>query len=1284
MKKLFTYSLKKTYEFRSKALLTIALFFSMGFASVMGQSPYCDPVYSSQNNNCTTYFMSINAVDIKQGSTTLFNRAHNSGGYNGCTNSTGQYTLWSTSSMFTLKASGTYDFGFTTGPSYPVNIMIWIDLNGDNDFADANEFLTTPTCVYSVGNVTNNTSTLKYFSVKIPAGLTPGTSRMRIRSTYYYTNCPGSTDNSCTNLNYGEAEDYTITLASDPNDAGITGITPPVCAPELVATISNLGNNDINPVQVGWSVNGAFQTPNSYTKTLAKSGGTANITLSPNFNFVDGTTYNVRVFTYQPNNVADADRSNDTSRLTFRYIGPAGTPTTFDAIKCGPGKAPLVATTPFKTDSVVWFNAATGGSIIARGKNTLSPSLFLGINNFWAQAFKMSTPNSLSNSMAGGSILSGNTGSYNGGMLDLTPSADLVIDSFAISFWQNSAGSTYEVWYRTGAFAGNERTSSAWTFVGSGVARISTTTGRNKGFLKIPELALKAGVTYGFYITTSPTRGNDLFAAYGTGTYSNSDMSITAGSYIYGQWATNGVYSPYNIDLQTFYRKAACPSARIPIKITVNPSPNGAGFVKGTPFQTTQPNTLGVISNPDIVANGDKLTYNLTPPTGYTDAGHGSKWITITPTLKSKKGINIPTSLWSYTAPTSTTPGTLTFSPDDNVYKTTDTLIYVSMQIKDLGPYYCDSTILRHILVAPRPFPDFKFNQPVCDGDAVLFDNLSKISSGGLTYRWDFGTGNPADTSDAFTTVFKFPTFGIYNVTLKTKSLPYGYVESKIIAVVVTEIPKIGFKVLNACEKVAVSFTNSTTIGAGTVAYAWDFGDPSTTLDKSTAKNPTWTYPNPGAYKVTLRATSNGCTSELSKNANQFATPVAKFTFPSSICDKSEVQFTNGSTIKFGNMGYTWSFGDLGVSNFANPAHIYANSIAKTVKMKAVSEFGCTDSMTTTLTLFESPLADFTWGPACNLTNTNFTFTGTKPASPLKTNFNWDFAGENSTTIENPSKLFSSVGNKTVTLNLVSENGCKSVVSKDVNVKLQSKADFLSGDVCQDDDAVFTNKSSVSAGNLNYNWKFGDGTKSSAQSPRHRYNIGKSTTYNVTLVAVVPGGCSDSVTKAVSVNANPDAAFSYTTSGRKVYFKAKEVGATLYQWRFGEGGNSNAANPSYDYLAFPTGNYTACLAVVNAANCFSETCQTISINGSVNTLTKLTGVKVYPNPNKGNFTVSVEDPKSDISISVYNLLGEVVKTIETNPLKTTYSVDLNVANGVYMVKVTNGGLTSTQKVTINK
>jgi PKD repeat protein len=1272
MKDSITFSFKKLLSFKKRAMLAFSLLCSMG--SVMAQSPYCDPYYASQGGDCSTYYMSINAIDVKQGSTSLYSRSHTSSGYYGCPGASGQYTLVTSTPAFKLKAGGSYTIGFTTGPNYQVGVGVWIDLNGDNDFADANEWRSSGWCT---PYLTPGSSTLQYFSLTIPTSITAGTTRMRVRTTY--SSCTAN-DNGCTTYNYGEAEDYTITLASDPNEGGVTNIAVPTCSADVVATVSNLGNNDITGINIGWMVDGKAQTPNNYSKTIA-IGSSVNVTLSPNFNFVDGQTYNLKVFTYGPNSTSDPDVSNDTARVTFKFIGPAGTPTTTDAVRCGPGKTLLQATTPYKTDSVVWYDKATGGSIVARGKNALSPFLFMGVNTFYAVAAKMSAPTSLANSMSGTTILSANFGSYNGGMIDMTPQADIVIDSFAINMYNGTSNSTYEIWYRTGAYSGNERTSSAWTFVGSGAARVLNIGGKNKAFLKIPELALKGGVTYGFYITTTPTTGNDLYATYGTSTYSNSDISITGGSYIYGQWASNGVYAPYNIDLQTYYRKSACPSARIPIKITVNPAPNGGGFAKGTPFQTTQPNTLGVISNPDIVANGDQLTYTLTPPTGYTNTGYGTKWTSTNLTLKTKKGYNIPNSYYTWTPPSGTNAGVLTFKPDT---KLTDTLIYVSLRLADLGPYFCDSTITRHIFVAPRPNPDFSFPQPVCDGDAVVFDNKSTISTGGINYRWDLGTGNAADTSTAFTVVFKFPTYGTYMVTLKATSIPYGYVETKTIPVVVTEIPNINFKVVNACEKVAIQFVNNTT-HSSTVAYAWDFGDPTTTLDKSTAKSPTWTYTNSGAYKVTLKATASGCTSELTKNANQFATPKASFNAPALICDKSDVQFTNTSTIKYGNMGYTWNFGDGGVSNFANPVHNFADAASKTVKMKAVSEFGCVDSMTKVLTLSESPKADFSWGPACNLTNTSFTFTGTKPASPAITNFNWNFAGEGTTTVENPSKLFSVVGRKNVTLTLVSNNGCSNSITKEVNVKLQSKADFISGDVCEDDDAVFTNKSVVSQGNLTYNWKFGDGNKSGAASPRHRYNIGgKSQTFNVTLVAVVPGGCSDSITKAVSVNASPDAGFTYKTSGRLVSFTAKQAGATLYQWRFGDGGNSTLANPQYHYLELPSGNYNACLAVVNAANCFAETCQTISITGGIDKLNKLSGVKIYPNPNKGNFTVTVEDPKSDIAIAVYNLLGDVVKVIETNSLKSTYNIDLNVANGVYMVKVTNGGLVSTQKITVSK
>jgi archaellum component FlaF (FlaF/FlaG flagellin family) len=650
---------------------------------------------------------------------------------------------------------------------------------------------------YWNGSTWSNWATLNIAQACVDSAKFTPVTTTKIRLTDFKMTASGQLSNP----SWREIEVWSASTKKD--DVGITSITMPLCSPTLVVGYTNLGTNVIDSAKINWSVNGTLQTQNRYN-TSQKPGGGSTFTLAPDYNFVDGSTYSLKVWTSLPNNKADSVPTNDTSKLTFKYIGPAGTPSVKDVVKCGPGRAPLKATTVNAGDSVVWYDAASKGNLVARGKNTLSPPLFLGTNTFYAQGFKMGSPSKLANGMSGTTYLSGNYGSYNGGMIDMSPKSDIVIDSFAINFFTSTANSTYEIWYKTGTYSGNERAASAWTnVISGGVARIVNVSGRNRGYLKIPELSLKGGVTYAFYITTTPTTGNDLYATYGTSTYSNADVSITGGAYIYGQFASNGVYAPYNIDLETYYRKVSCPSARVPLVVTVNPSPNGASFDKSTPFQTTQPNTLGTSSNPDIVANGDQLTYTLTPPKGYINSGYGSKWIALNLSVKSKKGVDIDPSYYSWSTPSGSSAGVLTFKPDS---KLTDTMVIVSLQLKDLGPYFCDSTILRHIYVAPRPNPDFKFNQPVCDGDAVVFDNTSSISSGGLIYRWDFGTGNPADTSDAYTTVFTFPTYGTYDVKLKATSIPYGYIEIKTIKVVVTEIPRIDFKVLNACEKVPVSF----------------------------------------------------------------------------------------------------------------------------------------------------------------------------------------------------------------------------------------------------------------------------------------------------------------------------------------------------------------------------------------------------------------------------------------------------------------------------------------------
>jgi PKD repeat protein len=1120
----------------------------------------------------------------------------------------------------------------------------------------------------------NGTSYVSFYTYNSSVTIKDSVSFATITTTKLrFNNVSGSS-----NPNHREIQVYGPTAA---NDASISLIKPPLCSPVVTVTYQNTGTNAIDSVKINWSVDNKLQAQNKYTKSLGAGSGGVDINLTPDFAFVDGTTYKLKVWTSLPNNKQDTFNSNDTALLTFKYLGPAGDPVVKDIIKCGPGRVNLKATPINATDSILWYDASSGGNLITSGRNALTPPLVLGTNTFYAQGVKLINPFSLANSMTPSTSFNY---AYSGGFANITTLNDVILDSFTVVLTANAINSTFNVYMKNATHVGFETNASAWTkMVTNGVAKVRLVGSYYRAYIKLPSIYLTKGKVYGFYITTTPVTPSipyTLAAIKGGQTVQNADLQVYQESINYGAAEFGTLSVGYPLTLETHYSKPTCFSNRVPVLVTVKPSPNGAAFIKGSPFQTTQPNTSGFSVSPDIVANGDVLTYEITPPTGYTNSGYASKWVMKGLTFRTSGGRVLGSSYYSpsVAAPSGSNNAKITFTPDANII---DSTIIMTISLEDLGPYYCDSSLTRYIFIAPRPNTDFKFIQPVCDGDNVIFDNLSTISSGNFINHWDFGTGNPADTSSNTNVVFTFPTHGTFNVKLTSISVPYGYKTTKIIPVDVTEIPKIGFKVFNACMGDSVSFVNSTTISKGNISYKWDLGNGKT----STKVSPKAKYANAGSYQITLTATSNGCSQTMTKNAWQFARPIARFTTPSVLCDKTEIPFSNGSTIATGNMGYRWTFSDGGTSTLTNPTHVFVTPGAKTAKMKVISEFGCADSITKNINLAESPLAEFIHGPVCNLTNTNFQFTGTKPALPIFTTFKWDFEGEGSTTVESPSKLLSIIGKKNVTLTLSSNNGCVDAITKVLDVKLQSKADFNVTDVCDGENVVFINKSTVSSGNLNYLWKFGDGNNSIVQSPRHLYAPGVSQTYNVTMVAIVPGGCSDSVTKQVSVNYTPKSDFTFKTSGRLVYFTPNETGNSVYHWDFGDGAKADGFNTQYHYLnSFEYAKFSACLYVENAAGCNSQTCKEIQITGDVKDISKNVNFKILPNPNNGHFTVEVSEPKSDLNIEVFDLIGHSLGSFKGNGFKTTYPLELNVANGVYLVRVSNGGMVSSNKITVNR
>jgi len=79
-------------------------------------------------------------------------------------------------------------------------------------------------------------------------------------------------------------------------------------------------------------------------------------------------------------------------------------------------------------------------------------------------------------------------------------------------------------------------------------------------------------------------------------------------------------------------------------------------------------------------------------------------------------------------------------------------------------------------------------------------------------------------------------------------------------------------------------------------------------------------------------------------------------------------------------------------------------------------------------------------------------------------------------------------------------------------------------------------------------------------------------------------------------------------------------------------------------------------------------------------------IKVYPNPNDGQFYVDIDLSSSEKTIiSVINLLGETVSETELNTGKGTFKIDLmGINEGIYMIRIRSGEFFRVEKLMVKR
>ena len=217
----------------------------------------------------------------------------------------------------------------------------------------------------------------------------------------------------------------------------------------------------------------------------------------------------------------------------------------------------------------------------------------------------------------------------------------------------------------------------------------------------------------------------------------------------------------------------------------------------------------------------------------------------------------------------------------------------------------------------------------------------------------------------------------------------------------------------------AVAFTDSSTNSP--TSWSWTFGDGGS----STAQNPSHTYTTTGLFTVALTATNqygnNTCTK--SNYINVGNAPVANFSgTPTSGNAPLSVTFTDSSTNS--PTSWSWTFGDQNTSTVQNPSHAYTGAGTYTVALTATNQYGnntCTKNNYITVTA-GPPVAAFTatpptGGPAPLTVN----FTDQSTNTP--TSWSWTFGDGGTSTAQNPSHTYTTVGVYTVALKATNSAG---------------------------------------------------------------------------------------------------------------------------------------------------------------------------------------------------------------------------------------------------------------------
>ncbi|MFC2107551.1 PKD domain-containing protein, partial [Bacteroidota bacterium] len=515
----------------------------------------------------------------------------------------------------------------------------------------------------------------------------------------------------------------------------------------------------------------------------------------------------------------------------------------------------------------------------------------------------------------------------------------------------------------------------------------------------------------------------------------------------------------------------------------------------------------------------------------------------------------------------------------------------------------CQDYVTQAVHVNEIPLADFDYNSPNCGGDSTYFQDLSSMPGPAsiISWHWDFGDGT-IDTMNQHPVHF-YAVAGVYQVTL-TVNDSYGCSDTKLQDVFVNAKPVAAFyHVTNSCD--TVSFIDqSVGIGDTIAAWYWDFNDPSSGWNNySTMQNPIHVFVNSGTYNVLLIVTdAHGCQDTV-VHTIELNRPIADFSADTS-CVGIGTQFTDLSSVATGAItGWSWDFGDGSTSTVQNPTHTYGSPGTYLVILTVNTPEGCFAQVSKTVSVNYGPTATFIFSNVCLGETVQFTDISTVPIPLQINNWYWDFGDGGTSTLQNPGHTYATPGLYHITLTVWTTQGCSQSSIQSINIIDAPIADFMADSTCQGEVTYFTDNSMAPGSTLlNWYWDFGDGSYAQGiQNPTHAYSSAGN--YLVTLITTNLEGCSDTISKTVSVRTLPFADFNADTSCVSIatHFTDNSGGQapiSAYYWDFGDPASGSFNHSSLQHPEHYYGNpglYNVTLSVTDIYGCQHSTLKQVLV-----------------------------------------------------------------------------------------